>query len=92
MSRQEVKELLELIISLYPNIKLTREMANFWAECLEDITFEKAKTNLIKHVKQSRFAPTITDVRGFDRKAKVSFSNYCETTGEEYEIFDRAMN
>lgn len=92
MNRQEVKELLELIISLYPNIKLTHEMANVWVECLEGISFDKARSNLIKHVKQSRYAPTIADIRCFERKPKTVFSRYCETTGDEYEIFDRTMN
>lgn len=92
MKKLEVKELLELIISLYPNVKLTREMANLWAECLSDISFENARSNLIKHVKQSQFPPTIADIRGLEKKPRTVVSTYCETTGSDYELFDRRMN
>lgn len=92
MKKLEVKELLELIISLYPNVKLTCEMANLWAECLSDIPFEKARSNLIRHVKLSQFPPTIADIRGLEKKPKTVVSKYCETTGGDYVIFDRSMN
>lgn len=86
MNKQEVKKLLGLIIDLYPSFKLTTDTATIWAETLEDISFEHARTNLIKHVKESQFPPTIADIRGV-KKRKVSTSDYCETTGQVYELY-----
>lgn len=86
MSKQEVRKLLELIISLYPSFKLSTDTANIWVECLSDIGFERGRSNLINHVKQNRFPPTIADIRGITAKGSLK-NNFCDVVGKEYELY-----
>lgn len=86
MEKPEVRKLLEQITGLYPNIKLSPDTANIWAECLGDVTFNQARNNLIEHVKNNRFAPTIADIRGIPHR-RTANGGYCEVTGEVFELY-----
>lgn len=88
MEKPEVRKLLEQIVGLYPNIKLSPDTANIWAECLGDISFTQARNNLIEHVKNSRFIPTIAEIRGTAQRKNNNIGNYCEVTGEAFEIYE----
>lgn len=85
MEKHDVRKLLEQIIGLYPNIKLSKDTAGIWAECLQDISYEQARKNLKEHVKSNRFPPTIADIRGVRKRS--TDEEYCEVTGRPYEIF-----
>jgi len=86
VNKLEVRKLLEQITGLYLNIKLSPDTANIWAECLQDISYEQARHNLVEYVKKNKFAPTIADIRGV-RKVIVNNGNYCEVTGRTYDLY-----
>ena len=96
MQNHEAKKLLEQITGLYPGMKLLKDTAAIWGECLRDVSYEQARLNLVEHVKKSKFPPTIADIRGIARKNSIKIDNYCEVTGNYYEFYDpskrRAMN
>lgn len=87
VDKSETKSLLELIIGLYPNVKLSKETAAIWAECLKDVSYEQARSNLIKHVKTSSFAPVIADILNPDGVRKKKTDDICETTCSPYELY-----
>lgn len=89
MQKHEVKKILEQLINLYPSMKLTKDTAAIWVECLQDISYENAYNNLLEHAKNSQYAPTIANIRGSNKKDnKEKFNDYCETTGRVYEFVD----
>ena len=87
VQKHEVKKLLEQIIGLYPSVKLSNDTAAIWVESLQDISYEKARENLVEHVKKSQYAPTIAHILG-TAKQKANNDNYCEVTGHTYELFE----
>lgn len=86
MQKHEVGKLLKQITGLYPSMKLSKDTAAIWVECLQDISYEKARENLVVHVKKSQYAPTPADIRG-TAKQKANNDNYCEVTGCSYELY-----
>ena len=68
MQKHEVKKILEQLINLYPSMKLTKDTAAIWVECLQDISYENAYNNLLEHAKNSQYAPTIANIRGSNQK------------------------
>ena len=93
MTKSEIRELLESVLSLYPGFKLTKESAAIWHECLLDIAYLKAKENFINHVKTSNYPPSIAVIRGSTGKNKAKENtNFCDVTGREYELFDPGVH
>jgi len=90
VEKHEVKKLLEQITGIYLNVKLSKDTAGIWAECLRDIPYKQAKNNLIKHIKSSKFPPTIADILQLHRQPGKDGKEVdkCEVTCQEYELFD----
>lgn len=66
MTKDEYKNLLLLIKSFYPNWTLnikSREVVESWYNLLQDMKYVNAKENLMEFVKESKFPPTISDLR-----------------------------
>lgn len=90
MDKQEAVTLLKQITSLYPNVKLTKDAGEIWIDCLADVSYDRAKRNLLEHAKTSKFPPTIADIRG--QAGKRQPEEVCSVTGRPYEFFTREMN
>lgn len=68
MTRPEVKQILELLIKLYPGFRANdKEITDLWCSCLEDTELEVAKQNVANHAKHSQYRPTIAEVRGISK-------------------------
>lgn len=66
MSKSEFNVFLNGLKELYGNDKLPKmsELSmTVWYEALKDLEFEILKKALVLHVKTSRFAPTVADLR-----------------------------
>lgn len=66
MTREETKQILDIIIRAYPRMRIveTKEDVDLWFECLEDLKYEtarKATINLVKTAKD--FPPDIATIR-----------------------------
>ena len=66
MTREETKQILDIIIRAYPRMRIveTKEDVDLWFECLEDLAYEtarKATINLVKTAKD--FPPDIATIR-----------------------------
>jgi len=72
MTREETKEIFKKITMAYDNFESTGDKINFWHTLLEDITYEKALTNLIKHIQKSKFTPTVADIRDDSKKESMA--------------------
>lgn len=63
MTRDETKTLLKTILLAYPNFDISAEKVDLWAKMLTDVTFANAERNTLQHIKTSRYAPTIAEIR-----------------------------
>ena len=63
MTRDEIKEIFKKITMAYDNFEVISEKVDFWHTLLSDITHERAEINLIKHIRKSKYSPTIADIR-----------------------------
>jgi len=64
VTKKEVGELMKTVVAAYPNFEITPERVNLWVYMLGDIDNERAKVNLMRHIKLSKYIPTIADIRG----------------------------
>ncbi|MDT3426101.1 hypothetical protein J2Z22_001621 [Paenibacillus forsythiae] len=64
MKKTEVAQLFLIIHNTYPNFSIDEAgiKAALWAEILGDYPFERAKQNLLQHVRRSTFQPTPADL------------------------------
>ncbi|WP_370874777.1 replicative helicase loader/inhibitor [Paenibacillus tundrae] len=63
MDNQQVLSILAVVVTAYPTVELTDEMATLWEQMLSDVTFESAQRSLKQHIKTSKWPPTIADIR-----------------------------
>lgn len=82
MTKDEVKQLFMAISMNYPSFDIFGKKLEFWHELLEDISFSRAMRNLKLHMKESKFIPTIADIRR-ERKMADEYNIY--VTREEQE-------
>ena len=64
MTRDEVYEIFEEIKQEYPFFDTGEENVDRHFKYLQDFPFEVAMQNIANHIKTSRFAPLIADIRG----------------------------
>ena len=88
MTKLETRKILEQMLEIYPQFKLTEQKIELWCLCLEDIAFDKARNNLIEHAKTSKYIPTIAEVRGTVKPNKILRGDICEVTQAAFEIFE----
>lgn len=50
------------IKTAYPNFEVTEHALRFWHDFLKDVPNDRAEKNLRKHITESRFPPTISDI------------------------------
>lgn len=63
MNLKEIKEALSIIVDAYPTFQVTSSRVKLWLEQLSDIPSELAMGNLMDHIKNNKFPPTIFDLR-----------------------------
>ena len=63
MTKEQVFEVLSLIGNVYPNFEVTQEKINAWHRLLKDQNPAVIMKNAERHVLESRFVPTIADLR-----------------------------
>lgn len=65
MQKSEFLEIVNLIRDLCNRPDFLREQKGFdaWYEVLSDIPFDQCREALMRHVKSSRYLPTIADLR-----------------------------
>ena len=84
MSKEEVRKLLMLAISNFPNMqeKDMKPTAVLWEEILSDMPFEVAKAALIRVLSTSKFFPTVADIREAAVNNAGRQSSWIEAWGE----------
>lgn len=70
MEKIEFLEITRLTRELYSRPEFLREQSAFdaWYEAMNDIPFDQCKEALMRHVKSSRYLPTIADLRDPGRR------------------------
>lgn len=63
MSKDEVINLFELIVEVYPRFTISASRVEAWHELLLDMPYKSARKNVVEHCKNSKFEPTVADVR-----------------------------
>jgi len=65
VKKTETKEIIALIVKFYPNHfkDITKELVEVWHSALSDVEFSSAQNALLKHVKTSEYAPTVSQLR-----------------------------
>lgn len=66
MDKREVKQLLALVVAAYPQFEATPERARLWSEMLADVSSGTAFASVRRHIRESRYPPTIAEIRGDD--------------------------
>lgn len=64
MNTTQTISLMKRVTNAYPNLVLTADMMLDYSDMLEDMPFDLALKNVNEHIKTSRFAPTIAEIRG----------------------------
>lgn len=62
MNVAETARLLKLIAKSFNNFSVSPEKIDWWTECLDGISFKKARDNLKEYLKENKFPPTIADI------------------------------
>ena len=63
MTKEQVFEVLKLVNEAYPNFEVTQDKINIWHKFLKDQNPAIVMKNAEKHVIESKFPPTIADLR-----------------------------
>lgn len=65
MSKDEFIEIMKTLMELFPDkfTSLGNRAMKVWYECLLDLDFNRTRQAIACHVKTSKFAPTISDIR-----------------------------
>lgn len=64
MKESETIDILTRVAANYPNVTVTNEMVQLYTETLDDVPYNVALRNVTEHIKTSKFAPTIAEIRG----------------------------
>lgn len=62
MKQTETASFLAVIKTAYPFFEITIPVTKLWHSMLQDMDYEIAKERLGRHIRTSRFAPTIADI------------------------------
>lgn len=62
MIKSETFNLMEAIQQFFPHFEITQNKIDLWQKALSCVDYETAESNLMIYVKQSRFAPTVSDI------------------------------
>lgn len=68
MNKRDVAELFKFIRSIYPNFDVDQYKINTWAEMLKDQNPATVMKNAERHVFESKFPPTIAELRSAKRR------------------------
>jgi hypothetical protein len=63
LKREEVKEVFKILKNVYPQFEVTSEKLDVWSSFLKDQNPAVIMRNTERHVLESKFAPTIADLR-----------------------------
>lgn len=63
MNRDQVKEVFKILKNIYPQFEVTSEKLDIWLGFLKDQNPAVVMKNTERHVLESKFAPTIADIR-----------------------------
>ena len=70
MNREQVKELFQLLISVYPSFrpdtaeKLTKKV-DTWTHLMKNMDFKRVMARAEEHVQTNKFPPTIAEISAF---------------------------
>lgn len=66
MSREEFVKIMVMLKTAYPNCILVPDEGskNLWYEMLKDLEYERVCATVTQHIRNSRFCPTIAELRG----------------------------
>ena len=76
MKHSEVMTLLRYIKGAYPRFEMTEDAVDVWYDFLKDYPFETAREGLKKHIEESAFQPTISDIKKLSRKDPEQYVDY----------------
>ena len=62
MKHNEIMELLKYIKGAYPRFDITENTIDVWYDFLSDQSLTKVMKRLQRHISESRFEPTISDL------------------------------
>ncbi|WNS74263.1 replicative helicase loader/inhibitor [Bacillus sp. DTU_2020_1000418_1_SI_GHA_SEK_038] len=69
MNREHVKEIFKLLVNVYPQFEATTEKIDTWARLLKDQNPAVVMRNAEKFVLESKFPPTLADLRERNHEA-----------------------
>lgn len=83
MTREEVKKIFGLIASVYPNFmpletEQARNKLDVWHDLLQDQDFAFVEKKVIKHIRNEKFPPTISEIINHKPKETDSFLDKLE--------------
>ena len=80
MTKEEAKEIITMVMGAYPRLDLDEEKISVWFRFLIDKDYKTCLRNLIYHIENNPFPPSIADVlnnselskKDWERKRKLS--------------------
>lgn len=80
MDRKQVKEIFKILKNVYPQFEVTSEKVDVWASFLKDQNPAIIMRNTERFVLESKFPPTIADIR--ERRIEAYSSNVLDQIKE----------
>lgn len=70
MNREEVKEVFQVIASVYPTFmpdtkEMLKKKVDTWAWAMKDMDYERVMAKTHEHIQSNKFPPTIAEISAF---------------------------
>ncbi|MEH7108607.1 replicative helicase loader/inhibitor [Bacillus sp. JJ1764] len=76
MTKEEALKIIHVIESTYPYIITKSETVQFWFQFCEVVDFDQVWTDLVQHIRNSPYPPSISDI----------FASLGETSGDTRQL------
>lgn len=68
MTREQVKQLFKIIVSVYPNFDVDSTKLNIWTSLMRDMDYQRVLEKTKDYMQKNKFPPTIADISAFKPK------------------------
>ncbi|MDF9845117.1 MULTISPECIES: replicative helicase loader/inhibitor [unclassified Paenibacillus] len=92
MKQTEMANFLNMIKTAYPFFEITEPGVKLWHLMLQDLEYKEAQGRLARHIRSSKYAPTIAELLADDQASEPSFYEVLRLEEEEDHLLLEAYN
>lgn len=92
MKQTETANFLAMIKTAYPYFEITEAGVKLWHLMLQELDYKEAQGRLVRHIRNSKFAPTIAELLAEDQKIEPSFYEVLRLEEQEDQLLLEAYD